>query len=185
MHYIEPMATTSEKTGATSPVLAALARRVRRLRRERSWSRGELSERSGISVRFLARVEAGEGNISVLRLESLARALGTTPDRLVCSPSGLAPVVALVGLRGAGKSSVGPLVARQLDRNPLAAHQVVLDVLVRLSSPLEGVRRIFLITRQESFEDERPCEHRTSLVLVFGQQPSHAVQVVDRQVQAQ
>ena len=64
-------------------LLHALARRVRRLRRAKEWSREELARRCGLSVRFLARVESGDGNISVLRLESLARALETTPDRLV------------------------------------------------------------------------------------------------------
>ena len=51
-----------------SPLLNALARQVRRLRKERGLSRDRLAEASGLSVRFLARVESGEGNISVLRL---------------------------------------------------------------------------------------------------------------------
>jgi XRE family aerobic/anaerobic benzoate catabolism transcriptional regulator len=97
-----------------SPLLSALARRVRRLRDERAWTRGELARRSGLSERFLARVEAGDGNISVRRLESLARALDTTPDQLVLPPEDGARIVALVGLRGAGKSTLGPLVAERL-----------------------------------------------------------------------
>jgi XRE family aerobic/anaerobic benzoate catabolism transcriptional regulator len=99
---------------AGTRLLAGLAQRVRGLREERGWSRRELARRSGLSVRFLARVEAADGNISVLRLESLARALGSTPDTLlrpVADPSGL---IALVGLRGAGKSTVGPLLAERL-----------------------------------------------------------------------
>jgi XRE family aerobic/anaerobic benzoate catabolism transcriptional regulator len=94
-------------------LLAVLARRVRRLREERDWSRSELARRCGLSERFLARVEAG-GNISVLRLEALARALDTTPDRLVRPARETARVLALVGMRGAGKSTLGPLVAERL-----------------------------------------------------------------------
>jgi len=97
-------------------LLDTLAARVRNLRGRRRWSRAELSERSGLSVRFLARVEAGQGNISVLRLESLARALGSTPDELVRLAPDASRVVALVGMRGAGKSTVGPLVAERLGR---------------------------------------------------------------------
>jgi XRE family aerobic/anaerobic benzoate catabolism transcriptional regulator len=97
-----------------SPLLRELARRVRELRRRRGWPRSTLAERSGLSVRFLARVEGGEGNISIVRLEALARALGTTPDQLIRPPGVTAPVVALVGMRGAGKSTVGPLLARRL-----------------------------------------------------------------------
>ena len=65
-------------------------------------------------MRFLARVESGEGNISVLRLEALAGALGVTADALVRAVRDPSAVIALVGLRGAGKSTVGPLLARRL-----------------------------------------------------------------------
>jgi XRE family aerobic/anaerobic benzoate catabolism transcriptional regulator len=97
-----------------SRLLDTLAHRVRSIRDSRGWTRQELAQRSGLSVRFLARVEAADGNISVLRLESLAHALDTSPDALlrpVADPSGL---IALVGLRGAGKSTVGPLLAERL-----------------------------------------------------------------------
>jgi XRE family transcriptional regulator, aerobic/anaerobic benzoate catabolism transcriptional regulator len=97
-----------------SPLLASLGERVRRLRRERGWSRTDLAERSGLSVRFLARVEAGDGNISLRRLEDLARALELPPDALLQSDGGRTRIVVLVGMRGAGKSTVGPLLARAL-----------------------------------------------------------------------
>jgi len=96
------------------PLLAALAARVRRLREARSWSRSELARRSGLSERFLARIEAGDGNLSVLRLEALARALETTADRLLGPATDPGRILALVGMRGAGKSTVGPLVADAL-----------------------------------------------------------------------
>jgi XRE family aerobic/anaerobic benzoate catabolism transcriptional regulator len=97
-----------------SPLLRTLARRVLKLREGRAWTRRELARRSGLSVRYLARVECGEANISVRRLEDLARALGTTPDTLVRPEPDRPRLIALVGLRGAGKSTVGPLLASKL-----------------------------------------------------------------------
>jgi len=105
-----------EQTAERENLLLGLATRVRRLREARSWTQAELAERSGLSVRFLARVEAGEGNISILRLEALAQALGTRSDELLRpGRSRPQPLIALVGLRGAGKSSVGPELAGLLD----------------------------------------------------------------------
>ncbi len=95
------------------PLLAALAERVRGLRQAAGLSRGALSERSGLSVRFLARIEAGDGNVSLLRLVSLADALDVAPDELLRFDGSDSGVIALVGLRGAGKSTVGPLLAKR------------------------------------------------------------------------
>jgi XRE family aerobic/anaerobic benzoate catabolism transcriptional regulator len=104
----------SSETSPDTSLLTTLAQHVRRLRRSRGWTRAELARRSGLSVRFLARVESGEGNISVLRLEALANALGVGCDALVRPAFDATAVVALVGLRGAGKSTVGPLLAARL-----------------------------------------------------------------------
>lgn len=100
------------------PLLAQLGETVRTLRKQREWSRRDLAHRTGISERFLADVEAGLANPSVLRLVALAQALGTDPGALL---GGLgtpaAPRhVALLGLRGAGKSTVGPLLASRMGR---------------------------------------------------------------------
>jgi len=65
-------------------------------------------------VRYLARIEAGDGNVSVLRLHDLANALGTTVADLLQPPLDGERPVALVGLRGAGKSTIGPLLAARL-----------------------------------------------------------------------
>ena len=102
------------------PLLDVLAGRVRSLREGRQWTRSRLAVEAGLSVRFLARVESSDGNISVLRLHDLARALGVTADRLLHPEGSPEPAfqvsepVTLVGLRGAGKSTVGPLLAGRL-----------------------------------------------------------------------
>lgn len=99
----------------TADLLELLASRVRTRRAELGWTRAVLAERSGLSIRFLAKIEGGDGNVSLLRLAGLAEAMGTTPENLIRRPEAKAPIVALVGMRGAGKSTVGPLLAASLD----------------------------------------------------------------------
>jgi XRE family aerobic/anaerobic benzoate catabolism transcriptional regulator len=77
-----------------------------------------LAPAARVSERFLAQLETGEGNISVARLEDVAHALGTTGAELLAAASAKkrtqAPsALALVGLRGAGKSSIGRAVAKR------------------------------------------------------------------------
>lgn len=100
----------------TDPLLSELGRRVREARRKQGLSRRELAERSSLSPRFLAQVEAGGGNISVRRLAPLAQALGTSLAALLAGPESPrpAPVIALLGLRGAGKTTIGRRLARRL-----------------------------------------------------------------------
>jgi XRE family aerobic/anaerobic benzoate catabolism transcriptional regulator len=105
---------------ASHPLLNALAETVRDLRRAHGWTRRELRDKTGISERFLADIEAARANPSVLRLVALAQALGTSVDGLLSRAarpldrSVAKKVIALLGLRGAGKSSVGPALARRL-----------------------------------------------------------------------
>jgi XRE family transcriptional regulator, aerobic/anaerobic benzoate catabolism transcriptional regulator len=96
-------------------LLEALGRRTRALRLERGWTIREVAERSGLSQRFLVQLEAGAGNISVRRLWEVARALQTTPAALLLEYEQAQPrPVALLGLRGAGKTTVGRRLARRL-----------------------------------------------------------------------
>jgi XRE family aerobic/anaerobic benzoate catabolism transcriptional regulator len=134
--------------------LAELGQRVRRMRALRGMSRKTLARVSGISERYLAQLESGAGNLSIMLLRRVAGATGAPLEDLVseagqpaewpliremlrhASPSAIeaakralggdqnaapAPAgnhaidrVALIGLRGAGKSTVGRLAARKL-----------------------------------------------------------------------
>jgi XRE family aerobic/anaerobic benzoate catabolism transcriptional regulator len=96
--------------------LGAVGAQVRSQRERRGWSRRELAAASGVSERFLAQLEGGEGNISLRRFAEVAHALGTTPAALL-APAEAAPTarpIALLGVRGAGKSSVGAALAKKL-----------------------------------------------------------------------
>lgn len=90
-----------------------LGTRVRGLRDARGLTRHVLAERSGLSLRFLADVEAGKANPSLGSLHDLADALGVDVIALLERPQAERPV-ALLGLRGAGKSTVGKRVAKAL-----------------------------------------------------------------------
>lgn len=101
-----------------SPVLVTLSQRARTLRQQQGLTLRRLADRSGLSLRFLMDVEAGRGNISVRRLADLAAALETTAADLVTAhtESPTPRVIALLGLRGAGKTTVGRRLARRLKR---------------------------------------------------------------------
>jgi XRE family aerobic/anaerobic benzoate catabolism transcriptional regulator len=103
-------------SAAPPPVLVTLSQRSRLLRQQHGLTLRQLAQRSGLSLRFLMDVEAGRGNISVRRLADLAGALQTTPADLVTAHAGdPAPrVIALLGLRGSGKTAVGRRLARRL-----------------------------------------------------------------------
>jgi XRE family aerobic/anaerobic benzoate catabolism transcriptional regulator len=133
--------------------LAELGRRVRHMRALRGMSRKVLARVSGISERYIAQLESGEGNVSIKLLRRVVAAMGTRVEDLVMDDaappdwpiirdllrnasdtqiararailSGIAPAVAvaaapagdrvaLIGLRGAGKSTLGRLAAERL-----------------------------------------------------------------------
>lgn len=129
---------------------ARLAKRVRQARERRGIPRRVLSEQSGVSQRYLAQLEAGAGNISIVLLQRVADALDYRIEWLVgeedpetselhlatelfrnASPeaqraavrllgldqdrSQRANRVCLLGLRGAGKSTLGAAVAEMLE----------------------------------------------------------------------
>ena len=94
--------------------LARLGERVRAWRTEHGMSRKSLALASGVSERYLAQLEGGQGNISVLLLRKLARAMGVAVERLVREEDTVEKSIALIGLRGAGKSTLGAKLAASL-----------------------------------------------------------------------
>jgi XRE family aerobic/anaerobic benzoate catabolism transcriptional regulator len=97
-------------------LLNHIGSRLRARRRVWELTQAELARRAGVSPRFLVQLEKGEGNISVGRLADVCEALELPLADLF---RGIGPgrpnKIALVGLRGAGKSTVGEQLARTLD----------------------------------------------------------------------
>jgi XRE family transcriptional regulator, aerobic/anaerobic benzoate catabolism transcriptional regulator len=104
--------------------LHALGQRVRLNRMRRGMTRRILAAQSGVSERYISAVEAGTGNGSILLLRALALALNVGLRDLLEDATELGVVVterdpgfrgriALIGLRGAGKSTLGSLLAAQ------------------------------------------------------------------------
>ncbi len=63
--------------------LKAIGARIFQLRRRLGMTRFILAEQAKISERYVAQLENGRGNVSILVLRALARALGTTPVELL------------------------------------------------------------------------------------------------------
>lgn len=114
-------------------VLEQLGRRIAELRRARRTSREKLARKAGLSQRFLAEVEAGRGNIAFSRLHDLCAALdhplaeliGSLPDAQHSGSDRRRKVIALVGLRGAGKTTIGKRVASRLRRKFVELDQLI------------------------------------------------------------
>ena len=127
--------------GSQSDYLRLLGERVREMRARRGMTRKILARDSGVSERYLAQLESGRGNISILLLRQIAQALDTPLQALVLD--GPEPPVDLVhtteflrrlpaaelvearrllvkhfggvDLRGAGKSTLGVMLADRLE----------------------------------------------------------------------
>jgi XRE family aerobic/anaerobic benzoate catabolism transcriptional regulator len=137
---------------ADAAYLAGLGDRVRDMRARRGMTRKILARDSGVSERYLAQLESGQGNVSILLLRQLAHALDTPLEALAFEgpeppvdllhslellrrlPSGDLEAahrllmesfggaeardrtnrIALIGLKGAGKSTLGGLLATEL-----------------------------------------------------------------------
>jgi len=133
--------------------LRRLGERVRVLRNQRGMTRKALAQHAKVSERYLAQLEAGLGNGSIILLRRIARAIGLPVTQLVqegaepaldmvllsqflerLPPAELAEArnmllkrfstpsedtrrkrIALIGLRGGGKSTLGKLLAKRLD----------------------------------------------------------------------
>src|ERR1019366_8842181 len=124
--------------------LEQLGQRVRTMRALRGMSRKVLAKVSGISERYIAQLESGKGNVSIVLLRRVANAMGAPLEDLIptaelspdwpvirellrkATPNQIAQArdvlagqsgsaqrrtsfsgIALIGLRGAGKSTLG------------------------------------------------------------------------------
>ena len=105
-------------------LLVEIGARVRTERSKRGVTRKTLAQQCQTSERYLAQIELGEANPSILVLDSIARALDLDPIDLIPpgrvrrAPSlriaNRARRIALIGLRGAGKSTLGAALAGRL-----------------------------------------------------------------------
>ena len=141
----------TEATDSDDVFLRELGQRARTMRGLHGMSRNVLAKVSGISERYIAQLESGKGNVSIVLLRRLAHAMGAPLEDLIPDSGGSAewPVlralartatpqqlaqakdalsghvttpqhkfeftgIALIGLRGAGKSTLGKRLAADI-----------------------------------------------------------------------
>jgi XRE family aerobic/anaerobic benzoate catabolism transcriptional regulator len=147
-----PAGTRPKGGNGEAAYLRLLGERIREARARRGMTRKILARDSGVSERYLAQLETGQGNISIVLLRQVAHAMGLPlgerardePDRPVeltlliqtlgrLQPKELAQArkllaetfgaavaserrhrIALIGLRGAGKSTLGAMLGKAL-----------------------------------------------------------------------
>jgi XRE family transcriptional regulator, aerobic/anaerobic benzoate catabolism transcriptional regulator len=179
--------------------LRRVGERVRMMRSRRGMSRKLLARHSKVSERYLAQLEAGKGNFSIVLLRRVAHAIGVPmpellderPDRSVDAllltqfldrlpPADLAAArdlllarfsgassdmraqrIALIGLRGSGKSTLGSALAARLN-TPF----IELDREIERQSGI-GLSQLFELFGQEVFRRNE----RTALEAILQRYP--------------
>ena len=141
----------SEESDPEKNFLEQLGQRVRTMRALRGMSRKVLAKVSGISERYIAQLESGKGNVSIVLLRRVSQAMGAHIEDLIptadagpdwqvirdllrkATPNQIARAkdilagggaaaqrklsfsgIALIGLRGAGKSTLGKMLAEKI-----------------------------------------------------------------------
>ncbi len=119
------------------------------------------AKKAGLSRRFISMVESGAGNISLLNLAELCTALNVGLAEIVTESVGKAAgasrTIVLLGIRGAGKSTLGPKAAEAC-----AARFLELDSLVEGRAGL-ALREIFAVHGEAYY---RTLEHESLLSIV-------------------
>jgi XRE family aerobic/anaerobic benzoate catabolism transcriptional regulator len=191
LHQRPPASVPSATAPDDAQFLVAMGQQVREARERRGLARKAIAQSAGVSERYLAQLEAGEGNASVLLLRSVARALEmplpelldarerSVEQRLIRRLLNGLPAhrleevvfrllrnfgeeaasrrrrVALVGLRGAGKTTLGSELAAEL-RVPF----VELDREIEREAGI-GLSEVFLLYGQAGYRRiERRCLER-------------------------
>ena len=188
----DPKPAVPNLSAGDAAFLQKLGERVREARARRGMTRRILARDSGVSERYLAQLETGQGNVSVLLLRQIGAALGIPLNDLLRDDDNL-PVelmliqqflqrlpkqrlariraqllrdfgsppadrgkrIALIGLRGAGKSTLGSALARKLD-----APFVELDQEIERDAGI-SLSEIFLLYGQQGYRRyERRCLER-------------------------
>jgi XRE family aerobic/anaerobic benzoate catabolism transcriptional regulator len=188
----DPKPAAPNLSAGDATFLQKLGERVREARARRGMTRRILARDSGVSERYLAQLETGQGNVSVLLLRQIGAALGIPLNDLLRDDDNL-PVeltliqqflqrlpkqrlariraqllrdfgsppadrgkrIALIGLRGAGKSTLGSALARKLD-----APFVELDQEIERDAGI-SLSEIFLLYGQQGYRRyERRCLER-------------------------
>jgi len=81
-NIIQPRKVSLESL-STEEFLDLVGSRVRKNRMNIGMSRKMLAKKSGVSERYLAQLESGQGNISILLLRKVATAIGIKLDELM------------------------------------------------------------------------------------------------------
>jgi len=188
----DPKPAAPNLSAGDAEFLRKLGERVREARARRGMSRRILARDSGVSERYLAQLEAGQGNVSVLLLRQIGAALGIALNDLLrdddnqpveltliqqflqrlpkqrlariraqllrdfgSPPADRGKRIALIGLRGAGKSTLGSALARKFD-----VPFVELDQEIERDAGI-SLSEIFLLYGQQGYRRyERRCLER-------------------------
>ena len=174
---------------ANAEFLTLVGSRVKKIRKEKKLTRKVLSEHSGVSERYLALLESGQGNVSIALLRQVAQSLDVEPEILISNSApvnaesrlllgllaGLtssdrhrfkdqllkelrnSPVsrsfrIALIGLRGAGKTTVGQRLSNILN---IPFVEIDREIEKLADAPLS---EIFITYGQEGYRNlEKTC----------------------------
>ncbi len=123
--------TTSEDTA----YLRRLGSKIREARAQRGMTRTALAADSGVSLRFLAQLEAGEGNPSLLVLRRIATSMSFSPDTFLAEQS----------VEGSERAAILRTLSRLSDGELIAARELLTTQFVTGASAAPAVRYVALV----------------------------------------